>query len=262
MTNYTFNATRRIAEEFDRAGISYYVPKGGKIVSFMEEVRADIDINGGPRMTVRFISTDNDNDVAVRVAGLVCRVPVERRERIIDACGLIENKVRYFKVTPPGENGNIDLEYDFPQMVSDECVGRIAVEIFLRAKKLLDGEYHILMKALYTNDPIKTMDSFQEEAWPDGQSQETEDARDEAKNDETADGENGNPPFGARKEGAFGASLLGQKHSQVAEDTEASACFSNPKSASPEEVNTWAKSLAAQCENDPNATDDPDNSTL
>lgn len=51
-------------------------------------------------------------------------------------------------------DGDINVEYDFPVHSSDECIGEMAFEIFVRTMQILDGEYEFLMKTLYTEDEI------------------------------------------------------------------------------------------------------------
>ena len=53
-------------------------------------------------------------------------------------------------------DGDINVEYDFPVRSGDECIGEMAFEIFVRAMSILDNEYGIFMKALYTDEPLNT----------------------------------------------------------------------------------------------------------
>ena len=61
-----FHATNLITEAFDRHGIKYHVDEREDV----SIVLAGFAIRMGPQIDVRFISNDDDNDVAIRVFGL------------------------------------------------------------------------------------------------------------------------------------------------------------------------------------------------
>ena len=73
----------------------------------------------------------------------------------MEACNILNNKVRYLKFCLDCD-GSIDVEYDLPIRCTDEGLGEIAFEIFVRAMKILDAEYSIFMKALYTNEELNS----------------------------------------------------------------------------------------------------------
>ena len=64
-------------------------------------------------------------------------------------------KVRFLKFVMDAD-GDINVEYDFPVRSGDECIGEMVFEIFVRAMSILDNEYGIFMKALYTDEPLNT----------------------------------------------------------------------------------------------------------
>ena len=65
----------------------------------------------------------------------------------------MNHKVRFAKFVLDND-GDINVEYDFPLKSSDDCVGEIAFEIFVRMMQILDEHYSIFMKAMYSNDPL------------------------------------------------------------------------------------------------------------
>ena len=144
-----YRPTSFITEAFDEAKIKYCVrceEDGGK-----EWVEALFPVDGGPIVAERFFSTDNDNDVAVRILSLINKVPEERKGQILDVCNYLNEELRHVKFCLDNR-GNV--RFDFPITLSDECVGPVAVEVFIRSMRILDEKYNLFMKALYTEEPI------------------------------------------------------------------------------------------------------------
>ena len=148
MNKYEFKATNLIAEEFDKVEIKYGVDSFPGICC----VKAGYYIDCGPNVTMLFISRDNDNDVAARIFGLVSSIPENKRDRAMRVCNDLSADNRYFKFYV-NDDGDVNVEYDFPVLLPDEAVGRVAVETFSRAKKWINNEiYGSLMKALYSEE--------------------------------------------------------------------------------------------------------------
>ena len=146
-----YRPTSFITEAFDEAKIKYCVrceEDGGK-----EWVEALFPVDGGPIVAERFFSTDNDNDVAVRILSLINKVPEERKGQILDVCNYLNEELRHVKFCLDNR-GNVNVSFDFPITLSDECVGPVAVEVFIRSMRILDEKYNLFMKALYTEEPI------------------------------------------------------------------------------------------------------------
>ncbi len=139
-----YKASERIAATFDEYDVKYRIEEVGE----MSSVEAAFEIPGGPDVVVRFISDSDRNDVAVRVLGLVRRVPQERRERMLEACNELNNKVRDLKFTLDFLS-NVDVEADLLVETDDSCVGPCCFELFIRFMHVLNDEFHVLMEALY-----------------------------------------------------------------------------------------------------------------
>ena len=150
MTNYMYKATGLIQEVFDKKGVKYRVDTAGNA----EIVCAGFSIDEGPFVIARFISRDNDNDVALRVLSLINNVPEAKRARVMEACNVLNNKVRYMKFYID-EDGDVNVEFDFPVNVCDECLGEAAYDMFQRIMAILKGEYTLFMKALYTTEKLE-----------------------------------------------------------------------------------------------------------
>ena len=140
-----YHATNLITEAFDKKHIKYHVEETNRSSC----VAAGYGISGGPSVLVRFISRDNDNDVAVRVFSVINEVPKEKELEMLRACSKINCDSRYIKFYMNPDDGDINLEYDFPMETTDDCVGEFAFEMFVRFCRVLREEYHTLAQIVY-----------------------------------------------------------------------------------------------------------------
>ncbi len=149
MNKYEFKAINLLAETFEKRGVKFdVVSHDGS-----EELRAGFSVDCGPFVIMRFISRDNDNDVAARIFGLISNTPKEKRTRVMEACNVLNHKIRYVKFYLDTD-GDINVEYDFPVHSPDDGIGEMAFEIFVRMMQILDSEYSIFMKALYSDEEL------------------------------------------------------------------------------------------------------------
>ena len=146
---YKHKATKLIVDVFRDNNLKFDVDCN----LHQEVIRAGFSIDGGPRVIAAFISRDDDNDVALRILGLITKVPEEKRTRVMEACNILNTKIRYLKFNVDVD-GDINVEYDFPINSGDDCLGTMAVEMFARTMKILDSEYKIFMKAIYTDEKL------------------------------------------------------------------------------------------------------------
>lgn len=152
MSKYQYKATNLIATNFEQHGIKFRVNSA----QGHEEVSAGFPVDGGPAVMMKFISRDNDNDVAARIYGLVSRTPKGKQARVMEACNILNRKTRFLKFYLDTD-GDINVEYDFPLKSSDDCVGEIAFETFVKTMSILDKNYELFMKALYSNEELSTL---------------------------------------------------------------------------------------------------------
>ena len=138
-------ASNLIAEAFDNHDIKYRVVEMGDA----SVVEAAFSVTAGPQVIARFISNDEDNDVAIRVFSLLCKVPDEKRIAVLEACNMLSAKIRFFKFYLNSEN-DVNVEADLPVRTDDSCVGECCFELFLRIMNILDTEFHVLAEALYS----------------------------------------------------------------------------------------------------------------
>ena len=137
-------ATERITKTFDERGVKYRVTE----VDDASMVEAGFEVEAGPDVVVRYISNDEDNDVAVRIFGLMHKIPAAKRMDVMEACNTLSEKIRFFKFYLDSSS-NVNVEADLPVSTDDECVGECCFELFVRIMSILENEYHILAEALY-----------------------------------------------------------------------------------------------------------------
>ena len=149
MSKYEFKAINLITETFEKRGVKF------DVVSHRgsEQLLAGFSVDCGPNVIMRFISRDNDNDVAARIFGLITNTPKEKMGRVMEACNVLNHKIRYMKFYLDTD-GDINVEYDFPVHTPDDGIGEMAFEIFVRTMQILDSEYSIFMKALYSDEEL------------------------------------------------------------------------------------------------------------
>ena len=149
MNKYEFNATNFIAETFEKRGVKFEVMSHHG----SEQLLAGFSVDCGPNVITRFIRRDNDNDVAARIFGLISSTLKEKRSRVMEACNILNHKIRYMKFYFDPD-GDINVEYDFPVHSPDDGIGEMAFEIFVRMMQILNSEYSIFMKALYSDEEL------------------------------------------------------------------------------------------------------------
>ena len=157
-------ATLMIAEAFDKRDIKYTIQEIGDETSVVD---AGFGIACGPSAHILFASSDEENDVAIRITGLMQNIPSDKRAAMNEACNTINDKMRYLRFCIHGDN--LIGEYDLPVKISDECLAECCVEIFIRTIQILHTEYHIFPEAIYhethegkENTALKLLNAIQE----------------------------------------------------------------------------------------------------
>lgn len=153
MANYTFKATELIAEELTKNDVKYQVVLDEAGSTYMERIIVGFIIRDGHNVYLQYI-IDEGNDIAARLQGLVSASSSDKQQRLLKACNIVNKKIRHLKFCLNSE-GSVDVEYDFPSNLSDECVGKVALEIMVRSIKILDKEFSLFIKAMYTDDTIE-----------------------------------------------------------------------------------------------------------
>lgn len=139
-----YKATRLIQEAMEKEDLHFRVEEGDE----SSRVLAGFSVKNGPSVRVQFISRDDDNDVAVRLFGLVGDVAEDKAAAVTAACNECNKKYRFLKFVLDDDH-DVNVEYDFPVRSSSDTVGDEACEIFIRIMKIVDECYPEFMKALW-----------------------------------------------------------------------------------------------------------------
>lgn len=137
-----YNATREIEKEFQAADLNYTVEETEKL-SFLQ---AGLASKRGIPAPMRFLSADDDNDVAIRVCPVV-RVPEEKKLQMLELINDFHNRFRYIRFYLDSDN-DLTVSYDLP--VKAESIGESAVEIFARFSQILDTVYPEIMRTIWS----------------------------------------------------------------------------------------------------------------
>lgn len=102
--------------------------------------------DGGGSYRIRFISRDEDNDVAVRVIRLISNVPEAKRDKMALLLNKLNCEYRYVKFSID-DDGDVNVAYDFPVHCTDPAES--AREIVVRFTSIIDDTYGRMMQALW-----------------------------------------------------------------------------------------------------------------
>lgn len=137
-----YNATKLIKKSFDSNDINCRIRE----TESTSAVEAGFSGENAPNFIVRFISTDDDNDVAIRILSFV-KVPEKKRAAVLDAINSLQRRFRYVNYTID-DDGDVNIGIDLPMRTQN--VGDVCVEMFIRIVKIADDSYPVLMKAIWS----------------------------------------------------------------------------------------------------------------
>ena len=137
-----FQATRTVQQAFLTSGIKC---SSADLANF-SYVEAGFT---GDNYTVkiRFISEDNDNDVKM-LTDNIAKFPKNKFANAYKLMNELSRKYKYVKFCVD-DDGDVTAQYDFPICLTNEAVGKVAVEIALRTAKIVDDAYPEIMKAIW-----------------------------------------------------------------------------------------------------------------
>ena len=110
------------------------------------EVWMQFGVKNGGSYRIRFISHDDDNDVSVRIFGLIS-VEEDQMEKLLPAINELNRKYRFVKFVLD-DDGDVNLEYDYLSGCPDPAAS--ATELVIRIAKMVDSAYPVLMRALWS----------------------------------------------------------------------------------------------------------------
>ncbi len=137
-----YRATRRIYEELRKdSGLKVFTEEvGNSSVAWLQ-----FGVKNGGSYRIRFISKDDDNDVAVRIFGLI-KVSDFQKSRLLPVINSLNSKYRYAKFVLD-DDGDLNVEYDYLVRCPDPAAS--AREIVVRFVQIVDESYPELMRAMW-----------------------------------------------------------------------------------------------------------------
>lgn len=140
-----YKATKLLAQAMEEKGITHAIDEhdAGSIII------VGFSVENGPLVRVRFISFDDENDIAIRLIGLVNNVSEEKVPKMLEVLNECNREFRYLKFILDKDR-DVDVEYDIPKTSLDDSVGVEACEIFIRTMSIVDKVYPKLMKVIWS----------------------------------------------------------------------------------------------------------------
>lgn len=139
-----FKATKLIEAAFKEEGLKFAVEEEEK----RSYVTAGFNIKSGPNVRMLFISRDDDNDVSLRLFGILSGVDESKEADILKVVNECNCTYRFLKFTIDSDR-DVNVECDLPERTPDAGVGPMCAEYFIRTMKILDEVYPKFMKALW-----------------------------------------------------------------------------------------------------------------
>ncbi len=140
-----FNATRLLDEEFKAHNLKYSIRESDNV----QIIDVPFGIQNGPSVIVHYIASDQGNDLTILMTNLVHNVPDEKRSRMLETMNALNKEYRFIKFTLDSDN-DLDVKADFPSTTSDESLGPMAFEIFVRIMRIMENAYPMIARALYS----------------------------------------------------------------------------------------------------------------
>lgn len=109
------------------------------------EVWLQFGVKNGGSYRILFISNDDDNDVAVRVFGLV-EVAKEKIDHVLPVLNDLNHRFRFLKFVCDSD-GDINVEYDYPVISRPEDS---AMELVSRVANIIEEAYPKIMQAIWS----------------------------------------------------------------------------------------------------------------
>ncbi|MBR6718728.1 MAG: YbjN domain-containing protein [Oscillospiraceae bacterium] len=139
-----FAATNEIADRFTEEEILFRVAESEE----SSRVIADAVVEYAC-FAVHFISSDDENDVSVRIPHYV-RFTDRERNAVLKVANQMNNKYRFCKFSVNTDAEAVTLEYDFPE--ENRNVAEGAVEIFHRILQIAQDAYPEFMRAIWATE--------------------------------------------------------------------------------------------------------------
>lgn len=131
-----------IKKEFEKAELKHQVQQLGPL-DFLEAGFS----GDNATVKIRVIAVDNDSEVKV-MSDDFAKFPGAKLEAGYKLANQLNRKYKFVKFTIDND-GDLSAQWDLPDSVPSELVGKVAMEIVLRMFKIIDDAYPEVMKAVW-----------------------------------------------------------------------------------------------------------------
>ncbi|MBQ5338217.1 MAG: YbjN domain-containing protein [Oscillospiraceae bacterium] len=136
-----YPAIEEIVEVFNEKDVHFSVQENDDNNRVIASVVVDYT-----SFTVYFISSDETNDISVRVPHFVRFKEKERRD-MLRIANRMNDKYRFCKFTVNDESEAVTIEYDFAEKT--ENIGEAVEELFRRLMQIAEEAYPEFMRAIW-----------------------------------------------------------------------------------------------------------------
>ncbi|MBR7038248.1 MAG: YbjN domain-containing protein [Oscillospiraceae bacterium] len=137
-----FRATEEIADRFESDGVDCEIEETENASILHLAIKLEYN-----EITIRFISTDDGADVAIRVFDLAS-FPEARMNAVLRAVNTLNRAYRFAAFSVDEEKNRVDVRADLPVNTAD--IAEAAYEMFLRMTSICNDAYPELMKAIWS----------------------------------------------------------------------------------------------------------------
>ena len=138
-----YKATKLVEAMFKEKELKHSVREVGSLSFVQAGFSGD-----NTTFTLRFISSDDDNDVKIMTEDFA-KFPEDKRAKGYELINELNRKYKYMKLTLDPSDGGVCAQYDLPVRLSDSEVGKVCFEIAIRFSNIVDDIYPDIMKAIW-----------------------------------------------------------------------------------------------------------------
>lgn len=143
MSNCRYHGIGLVADALDEHDLKYHVDE----IDEAEVLNLPIPSKFGPSFTIRFINTDDGNDIQATVTRIIGDIPVEERVHAMTVCNKYSSDIRWIKLFVD-RDGDVNIKYSFPMECDDATITEGTMAIVYVIHTFLDRYYKDIITEL------------------------------------------------------------------------------------------------------------------
>lgn len=143
--NIMHKSLELIKQELDKKSVEYTILDNEGI----DCIEVGFNIKSGPKISIKFLSSGEENDVGIRLFGFVSNIDEMKLGPILILINSCNRRYRFLKFVLVEDIKAVDIAYDFPERASDDTIGAEVLEICAGVMRVVDKEYPAFMKILW-----------------------------------------------------------------------------------------------------------------